>query len=722
MSHGEPQQPRTQLAFGPFVMDPSSRRLFRDGQAVPITARVFDTLEVLVTHRGRLVEKEVLLDRVWGDVAVEEGNLTRNVSTLRKVLGETPDDHRFVVTLPGRGYQFVAPVELLTPAAVSQPDVTTVAPDEESLDEAQPSAAGRRTWALAAVAAITLAVFGIWGVVRQVRTGATAPARIAVLPFKHLGAAGDDYVAAGLTEEITGRLAAIRDLRVISRTTAAGYERGGRTIGEIARDLDVDHVLEGSVAWDATRVPARLRITAQLIRASDDSHLWAGSFDRSTADLFQVQTDIATRVVRELRATIMADERSALEARPTESAEAYRAYLHGLFHAGRPDVSQEAMARTIAAFERAVELDPGFAAAHARLARAQTHYFRFGYDLSDGRLALARKSVERAETLAPDAPETHLASAAYLGVVAAPDRALVRLDAAERARPHDPLVAMTKASVLLRAARWDEGYASLRRALDIDPRNAAYLADAAMYGLALRRYSDAAHHVERSIDIEPDQLLAYVIQVWCAWLWKGDLQAARALLDRLPADDWRYAELRFLQGLHERRFDVALAGLRPVSGTWMRGALLVRPVVLLEAEVHRLQGERARADRAFTEAATLLAAEVEDSPEDPRLRSSLAIAYAGLGRVHAARAEASRALDLLRWPDAFEATVVREDVALAYTLIGDRDAALREIERLLTRPAHFSTQVLRLDPRWDTLRTHPIYLRLIGTESARQSS
>ncbi len=700
------------------MLDPAARRLFRDGEPVAITARVFDVLEVLVRHVGQVVEKDVLLDRVWGDVAVEEGNLTRNVSTLRKVLGETPDEHRFVVTLPGRGYQFVATVDQL----VAESPVEAVAESgairapqsggEEPAARDGRSSSRRVWWMLGPVAALAVVVTGTWALTRPWTVDRPRTPRVAVLPFKNLGADADEFVAAGITEEVTGRLAAVRDLHVISRTTATGYDRAGRTVRELARDLDVDHVLEGSVAWDTNRRPARVRITAQLVRASDDTHLWAESFDRSAAALFEVQTEIATRVVREMRARLMADERAQLEARPTAHLEAYREYLLGLFHAGRPDVSEPAMARTIEAFERAVDLDPAFAAAHARLARAHANYVRFGYDLSAGRVALIRRSVERAESLAGDAADTKLARAAQLSAINAPDEALVSLDAAARVRPSEAVTAMTRAGLLTRIGEWEKGYASARHALEIDPRHAQYLAETGLLSLALRRYAEASHHIERSIAIEPDQLLAYVLQVWCAWLWKADLREARAILDRLPSDDWRYAELRFLQGLYERRFDVARAGLEPVAGTWMRGALLARPVVLLEAQARRLEGDSTGARQAFGEAARLLAAEAGDAPPDIRLRGSLAVALAGLGRAGDARHEAGRALELMRWPDALESTVVREDVALAYTMIGDYDAALGQLERLVTRPAHFSAQVLRLDPRWEPLRAHPVYRRL----------
>ncbi len=608
--------------------------------------------------------------------------------------------------------------ELEQPAAASVapepvPPPAVCATGHTGLAAARRLQGWRRPWRplAAAVAVAVVSALALATRPDRAATPTTFP-RIVVLPFKNLGPAGQDDVAAGLTEEITGRLSGMRNLHVISRTTAMAFQSGGRTVRDVARDLDVDHVLEGAVAWDAARSPSRVRITVQLIRTADDTHLWSDSFDRAATDLFRLQSEIATRVVGELRANILASERAALEAHAAANLDAYRAYLLGLSYARRADVSRVGMTRTIAALQGAVDLDPGFAPAHAALALAHARYARFGYDSSTERASLVRRAVERAEALAPRTADTYLARAMYLRLVDAPAAGLEVLRQAATLRPRDATIANLHASLLSQIGSWDESFAAAQRAVALDPRDASLLADAALVGLATRRYAQAAHFIDQSIATDPDQLLAYVLQVWCEWLWKGDLRAARTLLDRLPADDWRYAELRFLQGLHEGDVTYALQGLAPFAGTWMRGALLVRPIVLLEAQAWRLKGDAGRAHATFADAARLLAAEVRDTPDDMRLRSSLAIAYAGLGRRDDARREARQAIALMRWPDSLPAATVREDVALALTMIGAHDDALREIARLVAKPAHFSAQVLRLDPRWAPLRAHPAYTRL----------
>jgi TolB-like protein/DNA-binding winged helix-turn-helix (wHTH) protein/Flp pilus assembly protein TadD len=720
------QAARLSYAFGPFVLDVANRRLLRDGAPVAITARVFDVLVVLVRDHGQPVDKGTLIERVWGDLAVEEGNLARNVSTLRRLLGEAPDDHRFVVTLSGRGYQFVAPVRV-----IGAPDADEGVAPQPEVESSQGHVFERgartpRRWIVVRWVAGTLAAAALLALVvghvpaplgQRPAASAAAPARVVVLPFKNLGPADQEYVAAGITEEITSRLAVVDAMRVVSRTTASRYERLGKTVRDIGADLGTDYLLEGSILWDRQAgVGARVRIAVQLIRVADDTHVWAETFDRGTADLFKMQAEIATRVVRELRSSVLADEQVAIETQPTRSLDAYRAYLQGRFHATRPDLSDEGMAQLIRYFQRAVDLDPNFALAHAALARAQARYFRFGYDVSRERRELARRAVARAQQLAPRLPEVHLAQSDYwLTIGRDPAKALAAAETARQLRPDDVAIQTASANVMLGTGRWHEAALRLERARQVDSRDAFVPAYLSLVFVGLRRYPEAQHTIERSLVLESDQLLAYILQVWNTWLWKGDVTAARALIDRLPAvDDWRFMELRFLQALYEHRFAEALRVVAPWSGKWTRTAILARPVVLYEAQAWRLHGNRRRAAAAFEAARRLLDAEVRTTPEDGRLRSGLAIALAGLGRRQGAAREAQRALQLMPHPQAFDTTVVREDVALALTMIGEHDAALDQIEVLLAAPAHFSVQLLRLDPRWDPLRGEPKYRTLIA--------
>lgn len=702
-------------AFGPFLLDTATRRLRRDGEAVAITARVFDILAALVEQHGRVVEKDALIERVWGDVAVEEGNLARAISTLRRVLGESPDDHRYIVTLPGRGYQFVAPVQILgvLPAPAEPWPLAASAP-------AGPVRPWGRSRIAAAVMAAVLAAAGLVAIYLRyssARDGAAATPGIVVLPFKSLGPVDDDYVAAGLTEEVTTRLSMVEAIRVIAHTSGGDPERPDKTAREIGEALDADYLIEGSVLWERDSRPTpRVRITAQLIRTADNSHVWSEAFDREVDELFKVQSEIAVRVVRELRGTLIAAERRTPEVESTTSPEAHQAYLRGVFYASRPDLSEENMDRSIRLFDRAVQHDPRYGEAQAALANAHALYYAFGYDSSRDRKELMRQALERAKREAPALPATVRAQARYWLTVGDPAKALEVAEAAERRWPNQPEIVASTADTLLRIGRWTDAAARLERVRDLDPRAAKPHASLALVLLGLRRYPEAQHAIDRSLAIEPDQGLAYIQNVWNTWLWKGDLDAARPLVDGLPpVHDWRLMELRFLQRLYERRYDAALATLAPWSGEWMRTFILARPVVLFEAQAHRLRGDTGAAAASFETACSRLEAEVAASPEDGRLRAALAVAYAGLGRKPDALRESQRALELMPYPQAFDTTTVREDVALAAAMLGEPQRALAEIATLLSTPAHFSVQLLRLDPRWDPLRSEPRYRELLAS-------
>jgi TolB-like protein/DNA-binding winged helix-turn-helix (wHTH) protein/Flp pilus assembly protein TadD len=706
-------------AFGPFVLDPVSRRLWRDGEAVAITARVFDILVVLIGRQGQPVDKDVLLEQVWGDLAVEEGNLARNVSTLRKLLGEAPDDHRFIVTLPGRGYQFVAPVEKL-------PIENGKLPVEVQAEViASPHARGlAQVVTLAIAGCVMVAVATVYAVTRpKPRLAPDRVPRITVLPFENLGRDDEQYVAAGLTEEITSRLAVVDRLRLVSRAGAARYDRSSRRAGEIGADLGADYLLDGSIAFDRASADGRVRIAARLIHAADDTLVWAETFDRDTGDVFRMQAETATRVVRALRGELIAGESGLDDASPqtsepsrrlTRNLEAWKAYLRGVFHVNRPDISDDALASAIGHFQRAVAFDPGFALAHAKLSAMQTQYYMFGYDASRERLELARQALDRALALDPRLPEAQLAASSYWITAGDLAKALAAAEAAERLRPNDAATLSATAGVLWRTGRWEEAAARLDRARRLEPRDAMLAARLGVIRIGLREYREARHAAEQSIALERDQVMAYVNRVWNTWLWQGDLDASRALLRALPAtDDWRFMELRFLQALYERRYDEAVRALRPFAGTWVRHWIFVRPVVLFEAQAWRLQGDAARAAAAFESARALLAAEAAASPGDGRLHGALAVALAGLGRRADAVRHAGRALELMPHPQAFDTSNVREDAALAFTMAGAHDAALDQISILLATPAHFSVQSLRLDPRWDPLRAHPRYRELV---------
>jgi len=262
--------------FGPFHLDLAKRLLFRDGDLVALTPKALETLVALLEHDGDVLLKDELIERVWPDTVVEEGSLNRNISTLRKALGESPNEHRYIVTVPGRGYQFVGEVRLLR--------------DESSRKRRNPIES------------------------------------VAVLPFLNLtGDPDQEYVSDGVTEALITDLAQIRAIHVVSRTSVMRYKNAPHSLPEIARELGVDGIVEGSLMREGRRV----RITVQLIEGESDRHLWANTYEGEIGDVLGLQSAAARAILREMRAVLTPAEEARLAAVRVVSPAAYEAYLRG---------------------------------------------------------------------------------------------------------------------------------------------------------------------------------------------------------------------------------------------------------------------------------------------------------------------------------------------------------------------------------------------------------
>jgi TolB-like protein/DNA-binding winged helix-turn-helix (wHTH) protein/Flp pilus assembly protein TadD len=349
-------EPQLFYEFGEFQLDVRRRilRSLRRGQPVNLTPKAVGTLVFLIEHAGQVVEKESLLSAIWPNVVVEEGNLTQTIHVLRRALGEHPEDHRFILTVPGRGYQFVAHV-----AQVSRPT-------------------GRSyraiVIALASVLGVAALIY-VWHLVRPLNGTESAsspvvtaelPARaVAILPFQDLSAdQANRHLASGITASVSHRLAGVRGLTLIARTSASAFGDEPADAMEIGRRLNARFVVEGSVQ----SVGERLRVTAQLIDASTGGHVWSLRFDRKTEDIFAVEDEIAQRVTRALQLSL-AESRNPFAQHGTD------AYL--LFLQGRALMETRRVADAELAIERlshAIQAAPGFAAAYVELARAHLHH------------------------------------------------------------------------------------------------------------------------------------------------------------------------------------------------------------------------------------------------------------------------------------------------------------------------------------------------------------
>ena len=506
----EPPAPR--YAFGPFLLDTRERRLLRNGEAVPLTLKAFDLLQVLVENQGHLLQKEELLRRVWPDAAVEENNLTVTISALRKALDEGPTDRQYIETVPRRGYRFVAEFH----SAADDPGGVAPRPPERR----RARAFARGALAAAAFAAgATLA----WMWSRPSRAAPPAPVRsMAVLPLRSLTNDGE-YLGLGVADALITRLGGTRRLLVRSTGTVQKYMAPGLDPVAAGRELQVDSVLEGSIQTAG----GRLRTTMRLLRVSDGSTLWAGTFDEPLTDIFSVEDSISQRVAEALALELTEAQRTQLTRRDTSDSEAYQLYLRGRFFWNKR--TREGFLRGAAYFRQAVEKDPAYARAHSGLADSYIGLTFYEYASPAAAMPLARTAALQALAIDGSLAEAN-ASLAHVKTNYEWDwagaerlwRKAIALEP-EYATAHQWLGMHYFAP----RGRLEEAIAETRRAQQLDPLSAVFntFAGAALYGA--RRYDEAIGECRKAIDLHPDFGVAH----W--YLGRAHLQKGR-FQDALP--------------------------------------------------------------------------------------------------------------------------------------------------------------------------------------------
>ncbi|HEX2463713.1 MAG TPA: hypothetical protein VHR17_03745 [Thermoanaerobaculia bacterium] len=535
---------------------------------------------------------------------------------------------------------------------------------------------------------------------------------LAVLPFENLGAPEDAYFTDGIGEEIRSRLATIEGLGVISRTTARRFRGEDRPpLEAIAKELAVDFVVEGTVRWqteeDGTR---RVRVTPQLVRVADDVEVWTASYDAVLADVFALQSDIARQVAERLDVELLEPRRVALEQSPTESFEAYDAYLRAedLYERAKELNSKEAAAEAVAGYEKAVALDADFAVAQARLGEANASLYFYLGDRAEERLRAGRDATDRALKLDPDLPEAHYA----LGLIRANERdfgaALAEYDLVTRSRPNYAEAYWASSMIQSLSASWEQAFESARKATELNPRAARHFCQMGGMSQAMGKYADANRYHDHAMLADGERACPYYCQLE-ALLSSGDIAAARRYLDRLPPHvdreenpsiDYYAVMVEWIEG----RDDDALARLAGGTATAYEMPWQYRPKPLFAAIVHQSTGHLEQAKAKYEAAVADLEPLLEGSGFDPRLHSALALAYAGLGRRADSMREAEAALPVIdAVPGLFGPYLLRE-LAHARMLLGDEDEAIALLERHLGLSGYLPVGYLRLDPTWAPLR------------------
>lgn len=545
---------------------------------------------------------------------------------------------------------------------------------------------------------------------------------LAVLPFQNLGVQEDAYFADGVTEEITARLASLKGLGVIARTSVQPYENTAKSIQEIGKELGVDYVLEGTVRWQKTAAGTnRVRVTPQLIRVSDETHLWANIYDESMTQVFDVQSDIARQVATELGVALLEPEDRSLGSRPTENMQAYDFYLRGRdYYAHQTSLRQRDLALQM--FEKAVELDPTFTLAQAWLARMYANDYFNNRNLEEPRLDQALEAARLALEHGPGRPEGHIAMGYYHYYASRNyEEALREFSIAAESQPNNGDLLEAMAYVQRRQGNFESAIGNLRRAIDIDPLSINKYNELANTLTAVRRYEETKQVLDRALAYAPDYWPLYVYKGLVELLESGDIEAAAHFGEEAIAHGaGAEAAVWFEQiDFFRRDFESVIRRRSRPSGDDVGN----------DAEYYLIRGasyiyldQEERGLAYFDSARAFLESAIGENPNDHNLHMALGLAHAALGNRREAIEFGHRGLELLPIErDAMSGPELLYGMARIHALLGDYDEAVGYLEKLLSVPSTATPNLLKLDPVFDDMRDHPGFQRILRTDLKESS-
>jgi TolB-like protein/predicted Zn-dependent protease len=588
----------------------------------------------------------------------------------------------------------------------------------------------RRVMLASAAAMLTIAAIalGAW-LYQRTRPFAPIERSIAVLPFGNLSSDKENaYFAEGIQDEILTRLSKITDLKVISRTSTQHYKSAPENLPEIAKQLGVAHILEGSVQKSGDAV----RVNVQLIKAATDSHLWSETFDRKMTDIFTVESEVSKAIADQLRAKLTGQEQEVLAAKPTDNPQAYDAYLRGLAYTLKTAFTP---ANSLAAqkyLKEAVQLDPKFALGWALLSYVDASgYLTQSLQPTAALREEAREAADTALRLQPNLGEALLAKGFYhYACLKDYDTASKYLEQAERLLPHNSRVLQGLAYVERRRGNWDKSEAHFNEAEKLDPRNVNLLSQHARSYVCLRRFPEALTKLEQILNITPDDIDTLVLKARIAQA-EGDLSRASALLAPLrPGVGYVNAlETQVYQAILEARPAPVIAQLKEILATPDQAlGFYVGELRFWLGWAQEVAGDHAAARESWTQARIELEHFLKEQPENFILIGDLALTNAGLGDNAAALTLAERALALFPIDkDALTGPRPLDILARVAARVGDPDRSISTLEKLLSIPYEaplaanppLTPALLRLDPMFEPLRKDPRFQKLVAVSAPK---
>ena len=478
-------RPNNKYEFGCFQLDPDERVLLRDGEPVPLPPKIIDTLIVLVENAGHIVDKDQLIGRVWPDSFVEDGSLTKNISVLRRMLGDGTGKP-FIENVPRRGYRFNAPVKATRDGdreivIARRARIKIVTEDEDDAER-------------------IVAELGMSGMARRMRSLKAANRSLAVLPLMQLGSGDQElFLGLGLADALITRLSNVHEVIVRPTSAVVNYAAPGRNSVQAGRELRVESVLEGSFQ----RVGDALRVTVQLVSVEDEAPFWAEKFDARFTDVFEVEDSISEQVVRALSLGVTGDEQRLLTKRHTRNTEAYQAYLKGRYFWNAR--IGEWMQKALGHFKQAISIDPGYALAHAGYADCYNALGFWGVVPPGAAFPQAKSAATRALELDDALAEAHAALAwALFNYDWDFATAEVEFKRAISLNPGYGAAHLWYAMFLALAKRFDAAFVEIARAREIDPLSLILNTDIGILLMLTQRYDEAIEQFQKTLELRPD--------------------------------------------------------------------------------------------------------------------------------------------------------------------------------------------------------------------------
>ncbi len=600
--------------------------------------------------------------------------------------------------------------------------------------ENQPTTTDRRRTAVTAVVLVATAGalgFGLWSLSNRLAPEITPPVSaestyvasfaeksIAVLPFEEDGGGQEQVLADAIQDDTITALSRLADLRVISRTSVSSYTPDRpRNLRQIAQSLGAGHILEGKVG----QVGSHVRIIVRLTDARRGISLWSASYERGLDDVFGARSDITQRIAGQLHATVTAQEKAAIDERPTHDLVAYSLYVRGKTLVASVSNAQinGKLQQAVQALDQAVAWDPNFYLAWCQLAAAHNYIYFFGFDHTPARLALAESALEMVTRLRPQAGETHLARANFLYRCHLDyDQARAELEQTQRALPNNSEAFELAGYIDRRQGLWNQSARSLQRAVNLDPRNVFLLQQIAASYEELRQFRAMAAALDRALEVAPHDLDTRITRAVVDYEWRADTRPLQRTIETLlsedPASAPDFADQWLFLALSNRDAPTAARALSaiPATGTSID---INFPRTFCEGLAAQARGDAVAAQNAFLAARIEVEKAIRDQPDYGPIHTVLGLIDAALGRKEEAIREGRRAVEILPvTKDALDGSELVKYLSVIYAWCGEKDLALDQIKATLRIPSTLNYGNLKLRPYWDNLRGDPRFERIVA--------